>query len=195
MKPPTGSTSSLMMVAVSDDLTVAQASGVNRSTMVEEIEPQARRSMRSPSTPLATLIQYLNAPLMMTKNRNRPERPSSNPMRPTSKPWKIWIDAPPSHSGSLTLGGATAPGLPVPESFALDSLVDDLARKIERREIKRLRRQHRPRRRASGRASNGSRYNETGSFPLAGRYHQQLRGAIGFQRPLPAFQRRLTYFG
>ena len=79
MKPPTGSTSSLMMVAVSDDLTVRKASGVNRSTMVNRSK-RKRRSMRSPSTPLATLIQYLNAPLMMTKNRNSQERPSSSPM-------------------------------------------------------------------------------------------------------------------
>ena len=87
MNPPIGSTSSLMIVAVSDDLTVRSASGVNRRTMVNRSK-RMRLSIRSPSTPLATLIQYLKAPLMMTKNRNSKERPSSRPRRPTSKPWK-----------------------------------------------------------------------------------------------------------
>ena len=74
MKPPIGSTSSLMMVAVSEALTVRRASGVKRM-ISEKSSKRMRRSMRSPSAPLATLIQYLKAPLMITNRRNMPDRP------------------------------------------------------------------------------------------------------------------------
>ena len=99
MKPPIGSTSSLMIVAVSDDLTVRSASGVNRRTRANRSN-RIRRSIRSPSAPLATLIQYLNAPLIRTKNRNTPDRPNSRPTRSTSKPSKRWTVPPPSQRGS-----------------------------------------------------------------------------------------------
>ena len=55
MKPPIGSTSSLTMVAVSDDLIVRRDSGVKRRTS-ENRSKRIRRSMRSPSAPLATLM-------------------------------------------------------------------------------------------------------------------------------------------
>ena len=113
MKPPIGSTSSLMMVAVSDDLTVRKASGVNRSTMANRSK-RMRRSMRSPSTPLATLIQYLNAPLMMTKNRNSAGEAQQQPDAADLEALKIWIDAPPSHFGSPSVRGRNgASALPV----------------------------------------------------------------------------------
>src|SRR5215203_4468328 len=64
-----------------------------------DVAKRIRRSMRSPSAPLATLIQYLKTPLMRTKNRNSPDKPYSSVRRSTWKPPKMLTWAPPSQSG------------------------------------------------------------------------------------------------
>ena len=97
-----------------------------------------RRSMRSPSAPFATLIQYLNAPLTTTKNRNTPERPNSSPRRPTWKPSKMCTGPAPEPARQIERQGRKgAVGLTPLEGLALDGLVHDPARQIEGREVER----------------------------------------------------------
>ena len=187
MKPPIGSTSSLMMVAVSDDLTVRRASGVKRSTMANRSK-RMRRSMRSPSTPLATLIQYLNAPLMMTKNRKSAGQAQQQADAADLEALEdLGSTPPPSQSGSSNVRGRNgAVGLPVPEGLALDGLVHDLARQIERREIKRQRREHDGADEHLVALRMGPDITEQALFHWPDDITNVHR-AIGFQRPLSVF--------
>ena len=72
-----GSTSSLMIVAVSEDLTVRRASGVKRKTIAKRSN-RMRLSIRSPRVPLARLTQYLKPLFTITKNRNSSPLRSAN---------------------------------------------------------------------------------------------------------------------
>ena len=112
MKVPIGSTSSRMMVAVSDAFTSRCARGVKRS-ISEKSWKRRRRSTRSPSTPFDRLIQNLKAPLISTRARNSPDRPSSSSVRPSWNPSNRRVSPPPSQCGQrIAVSRNGAVGLP-----------------------------------------------------------------------------------
>ena len=97
MKPPRGSTSSLIMVATSAWRTFLKWATRKRSTRSVSSK-RRRRSMRSPRRPFSVLTTSLNTPLTITRNRKVKLRAKSRDSCSRSKPWNRVIGRPKSAS-------------------------------------------------------------------------------------------------
>ena len=141
MNPPIGSTSSLMIVAVSDDLTVRRASGVNRSMRREQVEPHPPQHALA-QHPLGDVDPVLEGAVHDHEEQEhaREAEQEADPAhlealedldRSAAEP--AW----PAQNGFQE--GRSGPA--VDEGFALNRLIHDLARQIERSEVERQRSQ------------------------------------------------------